>query len=268
MHRLRWLILLCAALPWAAASADPPPHQHPVIALILDDLGNQREEGLRSVALPGPVTYAVLPDTPWAVQIASLAHAQGKEVMLHLPMQAVHDRPLGPGGVTMEMSEQAVKRALESSLATIPHVRGVNNHMGSLLTRHPGHMDWLMQVLAEHGDLYFVDSRTTAESVALRVAMERRVPSVDRDVFLDSEPGDPDYVSRQFDQLIAIARRHGMAVGIGHPYPATLEVLESRLGELRAHGIELVPVSELLDLRERRQAWQASLSPSPTAAKN
>lgn len=268
MRRLRWLILLWTALPWAAATADPPPHQHPVIALILDDLGNQREEGLRSVALPGPVTYAVLPDTPWAVQIASLAHAQGKEVMLHLPMQAVQDRPLGPGGVTMEMSELAVKRALEASLATIPHVRGVNNHMGSLLTRHPGHMDWLMQVLAERGDLYFVDSRTTAESVALRVAMERRVPSVDRDVFLDSEPGDPDYVSRQFDQLVAIAHRHGMAVGIGHPYPATLELLESRLGELRAQGIELVPVSELLDLRERRQAWQASLSPSPTAAKN
>ena len=188
--------------------------------------------------------------------------------MLHLPMQAVHDRPLGPGGLTMEMSEQAVKHALEAGLATIPYVRGVNNHMGSLLTRHPGHMDWLMQVLAEHGDLYFVDSRTTAESVALRVAMERRVPCVDRDVFLDNEPGDPAYVSRQFDRLIAIARRRGMAVGIGHPHPATLEVLESRLSELRAQGIELVPVSELLDLRKRRQAWQASLSPSPTAAKN
>ncbi|HDP89835.1 MAG TPA: divergent polysaccharide deacetylase family protein [Thioalkalivibrio sp.] len=268
MRPMQWLMLLFAALGAGAAVADEPPHQHPVIALILDDLGYQREAGLRSLALPGPVTYAVLPDTPFAAQIATMAHERGKEVMLHLPMQAVHERPLGPGGVTMDMSEQAVKRALETGLAAVPHVRGVNNHMGSLLTRHPGHMDWLMQVLADRGDLYFVDSRTTAESVAMRVALERRVPTVDRDVFLDSEPDDAAFVERQFDHLIQVALRRGVAVGIGHPYGATLEVLEARLGELDALGIELVPVSELLDIRDRRQVWQASLSPSPTAARN
>ena len=269
MRALRWALVL--ALAWGlagAAWADPPPHQHPVVALILDDLGNQQEEGVRSVALPGPVTYAILPKTPFGARIASMAHEHGKEVMLHLPMQAVHDHPLGPGGVRLDMSEHAFKQTLEESLASVPYVKGVNNHMGSLLTRHPGHMDWLMQVIAERGDLYFVDSRTTAQTVAMSVAMERRVPTVDRDVFLDSVQGDPDYVARQFDYLIEVAKRRGTAVGIGHPYKETLQVLESRLDELQAHGIELVPVSELLDIRERRQAWQASLSPSPTAVKN
>jgi polysaccharide deacetylase 2 family uncharacterized protein YibQ len=264
-----WLLgVVLGLLTVGSAWADAPPHQHPVIALILDDLGNQREEGMRSVALPGAVTYAILPRTPFGAELARVAHEHGKEVMLHMPMQAVHDHPLGPGGVRLDMSEFEFKRTLEDSLASIPHVRGINNHMGSLLTRHPGHMDWVMQVLAQRGDLYFVDSRTTAQTVAMRVALERRVPTVDRDVFLDSKQGDPEYVARQFDDLIDVAKRRGTAVGIGHPYLETLEVLESRLGELQAHGIELVPVSELLDIRERRQAWQASLSPSPTAVKN
>ena len=261
---------LLALLTWGAQAHDAAtPHQHPVIALIIDDLGNQRAEGERSVHLPGAVTYAILPQTPHGAWLAELAHRNAKEVMLHLPMQAVHDHPLGPGGVTLDMSEARFKQTLRENLASIPHVQGVNNHMGSLLTRHPGHMEWLMQVLAEETPMYFVDSRTTAETVAMRVALERRVPTIDRDVFLDTERGDPEYVAQQFEQLLEVARRRGVAVGIGHPYPDTLAVLEDKLADLmQSSEIELVPISKLLQIKEGRQAWQASLSPSPTAVKN
>lgn len=265
---LRWLnwglcLLACSQ---GVLAAEPP--GGPAIALIIDDLGNQRAAGERVVALPGRVTCAFLPHTPYAAVLAEAAHRSGKEVMLHLPMQPVEPRALGPGGLTLDMTREAFLASLQASLASIPHVRGVNNHMGSLLTRHPGHMDWLMQRLADEPGLFFVDSRTTAKTVAYRIAQERRIPFLQRDVFLDAKRGDRAYVAAQWERLLEQARRRGYALGIGHPYAETMAVLEQALPRLRAEGIELLPVSELIDLKERRQLWQASLSPSPKAVKN
>src|SRR5690606_23829095 len=109
------------------------------------------------------------------------------------------------------------------NLAAVPHVRGVNNHMGSLITRHPGHMTWLMQDLARDG-LFFVDSYTHPQSVALEMAREGGVPAARRDVFLD-HVAEPEAIAHQFRRLLARARSDGHAIGIGHPYPATLAFL-------------------------------------------
>ncbi len=253
-----------------AAAANQPADQafQPAIALIIDDLGNHRRAGLRTVELPGRITCAFLPMTPHARALAELAHQNHKEVMLHLPMQSMETRALGPGGVTLDMTEHQFEAALRESIASVPHVRGLNNHMGSLLTRHPGHMDWLMQTLASMGNLYFVDSRTTHHTVAHKVAAERRVPQIQRDVFLDTLQHDEAYVRQQFATLLQRARKQGLAVGIAHPYTETLNVLEDVLKDLKSQNIQLLPVSELLTVREERQAWRASLSPSPKAAKN
>jgi polysaccharide deacetylase 2 family uncharacterized protein YibQ len=119
----------------------------------------------------------------------------------------------------------------------------VNSHRGSLLTRHPGHMGWLMEEILRAGGLYFVDSYTTHRSVALQVASERGVPAIKRDVFLDS---DPDNVAREFERLKTLARERGLAVAIGHPYPATLDFLERAIPGLVEEGIQLVPLRELI----------------------
>ena len=127
---------------------------------------------------------------------------------------------------------------------------------------------WLMRSLSRHGKLFFVDSRTTKETVALRMANEAGVPGVKRDVFLDHDPS-PKAIEYQFDRLLRLARKNGYAVAIGHPYPATLAMLERRLPLLRRQGIRLVSIRTILEINRRRKpTWQASSSPSPSLAKS
>ncbi|MEA2093247.1 MAG: divergent polysaccharide deacetylase family protein [Pseudomonadota bacterium] len=239
----------------AESHTDP----RPSIALIIDDLGNRREQGRQAVSLPGPVACAFLPYGHFTRQLAQQAHTSRKEVMLHLPMQAADHPPLDKGELTLDMTQHQFMEALQQDLAVIPHVSGVNNHRGSLLTRHPGHMAWLMQGIGQHGALFFVDSRTTPATVASQLAGEYDIPSIERKVFLDNVRS-ADAVVEQFRRLLNIARREGTALGIGHPHPETLAVLTQELGLLDDYNIQLVPVKRLIEInKERKSSWQASL---------
>jgi hypothetical protein len=212
------------------------------------------------------VTLALLPHTPFAAQLANAAQRRGKEIMLHLPMQAATPEPLGPGALTLDMTELRFRRVLQQGLASVPHVVGVNNHMGSLLTRHPGAMQWLMEELRER-QLYFIDSRTTAQTVAESLALENGVATSRRHVFLDASP-DEQAVRSEFKRWLKLARRQGQAIAIGHPYPATLRVLAEKLPQLAKLGVELVPASQLTTHNKRSEPWRASSSLSPKVAKN
>ena len=245
---LVWLLTGLAAIapvPSRAAAADPPR-----IAIIIDDLGYQRTAGRRAVALPGPVACAVLPLTPRAAELAEAAHAAGKEVLLHLPLQSLGEEQPEPGGIVLDMSRAELAQTFEGSLRSVPHVVGVNTHQGSLLSQHPGHMHWLMQEIDARDDLFFVDSYTSVDSVALQLAREAGIASVRRDVFLDPDRS-PDTVAREFSRLKRLARKKGMAVGIGHPYPATLALLERELPLLPEEGIELVGIGEYVRRAQR-----------------
>lgn len=237
------LLLLAAWLPAAMAATQ---HDTPSIAIILDDMGNQLTEGQRALALPGLVTFAFLPHTPYARRLAKRAHALGREVMLHLPMDAYGGNKLGPGALTLHMTHDKFLETLRGSLAAVPYVAGVNNHMGSLLTRHPGAMQWLMQGLRDYGGLYFIDSRTSAVTVAAKVALENDLPTASRDVFLD-HVRDPEAIRLQFQRLIQVARLRGKAIGIGHPRPETIDILLQELTRLDDYAVRLVPVSHLLE---------------------
>ena len=218
----------------------------PRIAIIIDDLGYQLAAGHRAVALPGPVACAILPGTPGAARLARAAWERGKEVLLHLPLQSVdHDGVSEPGSITLDTTREAFADTFASAMASVPFAVGVNSHRGSLLTRHPGHMSWLMEELTRAGGLYFVDSYTTHRSVALQIASEQGVPAIKRDVFLDSDPA-PERVAMEFERLKALARERGLAVAIGHPYPGTLAFLERAIPGLVEEGIELVPLRELI----------------------
>lgn len=219
----------------------------PRIAIIIDDLGYERVAGERAIALPGAMTFAVLPGAPYSKSLASLAHENGKGVLLHLPLQATSDAAdEEPGSLVLDMSQQQFRTALAGNIEAVPHIIGINTHRGSLLTRHPGHMRWLMDEVLERGDLFFVDSFTTAQSVALRIALESGVPAIRRDVFLDPDT-EPETITREFLRLEQLARERGVAVGIGHPYPGTLTFLERALPELEARGIDLVPVLSIVN---------------------
>jgi hypothetical protein len=234
----------------------------PAIALIIDDLGNQRPHGRQAVALPGPVACAFLPHGPFTAELARLAHAGRKEVMLHLPMQALETGVRKPeaGVLTLDMTLSQFRKTFELDIAAVPYASGLNNHMGSLLSQHPGNMAWLMQAVSEHGNLFFVDSRTTSATVARRLAQEYGIPNSERNVFLDNEP-DPIAVRSKFRELVARAKREGTALGIGHPYPATLEVLVDELRKLGEYDVQLVPVARLIELQNNRHlVWQTSSS--------
>lgn len=246
------LKLVIGALVLAAgAKAGAQDQAVPRIAIIIDDLGYHLEAGQRSIELPGPVACAILPASPRGTALAKAAYLSGKEVLLHLPLEPV-SRELAdePGIMLLDMSREQFSQRFSANLESVPHAIGVNSHRGSLLTRHPGHMGWLMEELRAHGDLFFIDSYTTHLSVALQLARETGVPALKRDVFLDPDRL-PETVEREFGRLKDLARANGAAIGIGHPYPATLELLERELPGLHNDGFELVSVSDLVSRKHK-----------------
>ncbi len=245
------LVFLAACL-GGAAVAEPTESTAPptvVIAVVIDDLGNTLGEGRRVAALPGPVTCSILPHTAHAREIAELAHGAGKEVMLHLPMESVDDEPLGPGGISLDMTETEIARTVNDDITSIPHLAGVNNHEGSLMTQHPGDMAWIMQALHAAGPYFYIDSYTTVDSVAYQMARENGVPAARRNVFLD-DVNTAEAVAGQWQRLLKIARRGGFAIAIGHPRSATLAMLEEEIPKLAAENVTLVPVSRIVALQE------------------
>lgn len=238
-------LAVLAATTTARAETDEPNTVPPRISIIIDDLGDQFARDWRAVRLPGAVTLAFLPYSPHSRELAGRAHRLGKDVMLHLPMESIERHALGPGAITLDMSESEVMRAVAGALASVPHAAGINNHMGSLLTRNPEHMLWLMGELKRRGNLFFIDSRTTSRTVALRLAQENQVPALGRDVFLDDDPS-PAAVKHEFQRLIKLARQRGYAIAIGHPHPSTLNLLERELPLLESQGIQLIPISALI----------------------
>jgi polysaccharide deacetylase 2 family uncharacterized protein YibQ len=239
-YLLGFLLPLCSAVAVAAADV------RPVIAIIIDDLGQQRELSLAVTRLPGPVACSILPHTPWAKVVAESATRNGKEVMLHLPLQPMEtERLAGVGEISLDNSRADLAQILAADLASVPNVVGINNHMGSLITRHPGHMSWLMAEIAAYGNLFFVDSYTTAQSVAQPAAAEHGIPSARRHVFLDDAPGVAN-LEKEYARLLILAREQGFAIAIGHPYPETTAFLRAQLPGLAAEGIELNSVAEVI----------------------
>lgn len=221
-----------------------PAYSQGTAVLIIDDMGNGWELGHRALQLPGKINYAFLPHTPNSRQLAELANQRGQEVILHLPMSNLNDAATGPGKLSPIMDRQQFTRTLENNLQSLPHVRGVNNHMGSLLTQLHQPMQWLMQSLKQH-KLYFIDSRTSPRTVAERTARNTHLPTLRRDVFLDNDL-DKSAIEKNIRRWLHLAQTRGLAVAIGHPHPQTLQVLETVLPQLEARNIRLALVSEVL----------------------
>jgi len=214
------------------------------IVLIIDDLGNNLERGMQAIGLPGDISYAILPHTPNGESLANAAEAADKEVLLHAPMANLLRQPLGPGALTSEMNKTDFIETLRAAIAATPHLRGVNNHMGSQLTQMPRQMMWLMEELGRQ-NLYFIDSRTSVDTVAATIAEHYGIPSLSRNIFLDNERN-IEAIDQQFKRLLQKARDDGIAVGIGHPYKETIYYLQRALPMLAAQGFKLALVSDAM----------------------
>lgn len=223
------------------------PTSTPTIVLILDDMGNSLSLGELALALPGAVNYAFLPHSPNSAELANKAHSLGKEVLLHAPMSNLSSRPLGPGALTPIMNKHEFLDTLRKNLLSIPHVSGLNNHMGSLLTQLREPMTWLVTELKQQ-NLYFIDSRTSPLTVAEQTAKNYYLPTLKRDIFLDNIR-DEQAISEQFEKLLQLAKTQGFAVAIGHPHPETIAFLNSALPTLADRGFQLSLASNALSVK-------------------
>ena len=260
-----------AALPQLAAVlsvvlsaffAAPVVAQPPIVSIIIDDLGDRA--GDRAVLdLPPEVALSILPHTPHGATLARAGAARGHEVLLHLPMEALGRHRTHPGTLTSDLEREAFLQRLFENLASVPGVRGVNNHMGSHLTRQPEAMRWVMAALKAYGGLYYVDSRTTHETVAFQVAGDFGLKRAERDRFLDNVV-ERDAIRDELLALVEEARAKGSALAIGHPHPETLAVLAEFLPTLDTLGVRLVPVAKLIE--RRADAGRVRLSALPATA--
>lgn len=222
----------------------------PRIAILIDDLGYNRQGMEASLILPSEVALAILPGTPFGVKTALASQKQKRITLLHAPMENQRKLTLGHGGLYAEMSEEELKKTLEESLDSLPGVQGANNHMGSLLTENATSMKWVMEILQSRS-LFFIDSLTSPHSVARQTAQAFGLNTVSRDVFLDNIRTEQ-AIDRQFSRLLKLARQHGSALAIGHPYPETTQYLKKRLAQLEVEGIRLVPLSDLFALANEK----------------
>jgi polysaccharide deacetylase 2 family uncharacterized protein YibQ len=219
--------------------------QQPRLAIVIDDLGSDRGAADAIFALHVPVTVSILPFHAHSQEIARDARQRGCEVMLHLPMQSVANesperRELRPG-----LSPEEVRNMVEQMLDAIPGANGVNNHQGSQATADPALMDALMRELKDEG-VFYVDSRTTAATVAFDAAKREGVPTAFRNVpFLD-DTQTKDATKRQLQLALRGAKQKGEAITIGHPHPTTLAALREMLPEVKKEGVQLVLVSQLV----------------------
>jgi len=215
------------------------------LAIIIDDLGSDRAAAEAVFALGYPLTISVLPNHEHSLDIAKEAERRGFQVMLHLPMQSLANETPEAHELRPGMPAPQVAAMVDQFLQNVPDAAGVNNHQGSQATADAALMDELMPVLRDRR-LFYVDSRTTAATVAYDTAQDFGVRSAFRNVpFLD-DVAEVAAVRKQLALALRGAREKGEAVAIGHPHPATLQALREVLPQAQERGVHLVHASELV----------------------
>lgn len=203
--------------------ADQP--ELPRLTLIIDDLGYvQPELVTRLVAQPIPFTVAILPYQEYTRESAEIAFKAGKEVILHLPMEGRAEKDPGPDALKFDLPEGELRNRTRKALKDVPYIKGANNHMGSRLTADRERMRWVLEEFLGR-QLFFLDSRTTKETVAMDVAHGLGIPTAQRNIFLDDDKSFAE-IEKQWERALALAQRDGSAIAIGHIYPETVEALE------------------------------------------
>jgi len=227
------------------AEAAGAPSAAPRLAILLDDLGSNQAAAEEIFALHLPITISVLPYHEHSREIAQAAKRHGCEVMLHLPMQSLANESPEQQELRPGLSREQVESMVDAMLEAVPEADGVNNHQGSQATANGQLMGELMPVLKEAG-VFYVDSRTTAATVAYDAAKQAGVKTAFRNTpFLD-DVQESGAVKRQLSVAIRKAKEKGEVIAIGHPHPATLSALREMLPQARAQGVRLVLVSELV----------------------
>ena len=219
----------------------------PKVAIVIDDLGGENHLAQEILHWDVPLTFSILPFTPYSKTLAQQAHQRGKEIILHLPMEP-HGYPKtkpGEGVLLHEMDEEEIRRQLSKDIEAIPYAKGVSNHMGSLLMEDPEKLRIVLIELKRRG-LFFLDSRTTPQTVGLQTAKSVGIRATERSLFIDNSPN-PEDIKRQLEKLAQLSLATGKAIGIGHPHPSTLKSIKEMIPKMKEKGIEIVPLSSMME---------------------
>ncbi len=214
------------------------------MAIIVDDMGPDMKPAKQLAAIDGELTFSVMPLRPHSQEVAQYLHTKGHEVMLHLPMQGAAGHDPGEGAIFKGMAPDQIRTILLGDIRAVPYISGVNNHMGSEVTQDREIMILVETELKNKG-LFYIDSLTSGKSVGFKVAQEIGLPWNKRDVFLDDEQNEA-YILAQLEELKRKAVKHLSAIGICHPHPETIAVLQREVPKLKAEGITLERVSKLI----------------------
>lgn len=229
----------------APCETEPVPvDKKPKVAIIIDDMGYHQKIGNSLLALDMNLTFSFLPRAPFTLEQEEQAWQQGRDILVHMPMEARDSAwDPGPGALYLKFSPQKIRATVSENLEAVPHAIGSNNHMGSRFTENRAAMHEVLSVLKQRG-LFFIDSYTTAQSTGLDEAGKMGIPTARRHVFLDNIR-EQDKICRQLEQLVALAKKNGWAIGIGHPNQATLNAL-TRCRERLLENVDIVSVHTLV----------------------
>lgn len=219
-----------------------PSPSKPLVAIIIDDMGQNPRLERKFFELGLSLTFSFLPYAPFTKKLAREAHTRGFEVMVHIPLEA-QNHQYTPGLIRLDMSENRVKYLVRQAILAVPYAVGVNHHMGSLFTEDRLHVRWLLEAVAAEG-LFYIDSRTTKNTVVSVVARELGLPFAERRVFLDHTLADRE-IEHSFRILVKKARKERRLVAIGHPHPQTLKALK-RTKVWLTEEVLLVPASKIV----------------------
>ncbi len=225
----------------------PPPPPGNLVAIIIDDMGNSLDALEEISDMQLPITISVLPLSAYAEETAQTAYENGLEVMLHLPGESINNQEgnsYTAGLIRSGMSPMEIQELVEASILRVPYIRGVNNHMGSKITQEESVMRPILETLRRH-NLFFLDSRTTAASIAFDLARKMGLPSAYRNMFLDTTVS-VEFTKQKIAELIRLSQRTGRAIGIGHPFPETLQALRESLPLLAGRNVKAVFVSAIV----------------------
>ena len=231
----------------------------PLIAVVIDDLGIDERRTREAIALPAAVSLSFLPYGDGTPLLSREAHLAGHEIIAHLPMEPDGGADPGPMALRLAHSPAEIESRIAWALSRVAHFDGVNNHMGSRFTSSRAALAPVMRALALRG-VYFLDSRTTAESLAESAAREAGLLAGARDVFLD-DTDDRISVARELARAESQASLAGSAIAVGHPRPETLAALKHWIGEMELRGYRLVPVSAVLRRRSGAAAQTSQIAP-------
>lgn len=261
---IRAFLILLSGLYVTSAAAEKP-----VLALVIDDLGYSFDQARQVLNLPGQHTYAIIPSTTYAKKIAQFAYQNGREVILHMPMQSAIGRKIEDSALHESMSEDEITKSVAEMIHDMPQIKGVNNHMGSRLTELGYVMRPVMETMKQlHSGLYFLDSRTTPLSKAYQQALRAGVPTLKRDVFLDFDHINPESIEFQITRWQKKADNKGYAVAIGHPHQTTIDLLQQALPESLDH-YQYMTLSQLIEFNQQEPStWPRYLSHLQQDSKN